>query len=51
MVAVFPKFFMSAVEAAGISSCMVLFVDGLDMLDAAHQAHTLEWLPDPLPKV
>jgi telomerase protein component 1 len=50
MVTVFPKFLTAAIEACGISSCLVLFMDGLDVLDAAHQAHTLDWLPDPMPK-
>ena len=50
LVSVFSQFLTSSVEICGSSSRLVVFMDALDALDPSHQAHTLEWLPDPLPK-
>ena len=37
--------------AAVCASPLVVIVDGLDLLESAHQARLLEWIPGDLPKV
>ena len=32
-------------------SPLVVFIDGLDMMEPAYMPHTLDWLPESLPKV
>ncbi|XP_014669734.1 PREDICTED: telomerase protein component 1-like [Priapulus caudatus] len=48
LVAKFGK--LIAETAQQTSSPLVVFIDGLDLLDDTHQARNLHWLPDPLPE-
>ena len=39
-------------EAGALTgSPLVVFIDGLDLMEPAYMPHTLDWLPEAVPKV
>ena len=39
-------------EAGSLTgSPLVVFIDGLDLMESAYLPHTLDWLPEAVPKV
>ena len=50
MVSEFPEFLKSAAVQCGSYPLMV-FIDGVDMMEDMHQAKNMEWLPMNIPEV
>ena len=47
-----PKFSTMVKEvAAHTSSPLVVFIEGLDLLQEVHQGRNMDWLPNPIPDV
>ena len=44
-----PEFLADSGKAVGVGSRLVIFIDGLDLLEEKHNARALDWLPGSLP--
>ncbi|XP_065187507.1 telomerase protein component 1-like [Sycon ciliatum] len=50
LLAAFPKVLKDATAACQAGSRLLIAIDGVDVMDSAYQAQSLQWLPDPMPK-
>ena len=50
LVMCWPEFIEESGKAAGVGSTLVIFIDGLDLLEEQHNARAMDWLPADLPQ-